>query len=71
MENKTDVSRCCCYFKFNNMLREQTIQLLDMDTVENMVVVHDYANASMFKIDKNVKLASNTLIKLFQVSIVG
>lgn len=42
---------------------------LDMDTVEDMVIIHDYNGASFLKIDKNMKLASKTLIALFQVRI--
>lgn len=37
-----------------------------MTTVEDMIVVHDYNGASMMKMDKNMKAASKTLIKLMQ-----
>jgi len=54
------------FVRWRVKLMEQAIQLLDMDNIENMIIVHDYEGVSFMKMDKNMKLASKTLIKLFQ-----
>lgn len=54
------------FVRWRVQLMEKAILRLDMDTVEDMVIIHDYNGASFLKIDKNMKLASKTLIALFQ-----
>jgi len=61
-----DVGGIDQFVRWRVQLMEQAIQGLDMESIEDLVVIHDYKGASMFKMDKNVKAASRTIISLFQ-----
>lgn len=54
------------FVRWRVQLMEKAILRLDMEKIEDMVIVHDYNNVSLLSMDKNTKLASKTLIALFQ-----
>eukprot|EP00026_Physarum_polycephalum_P007950 Phypoly_transcript_08023.p1 GENE.Phypoly_transcript_08023~~Phypoly_transcript_08023.p1 ORF type:complete len:445 (+),score=102.83 Phypoly_transcript_08023:178-1512(+) len=54
------------FVRWRVQLMEKAILRLDMETVEDMVILHDYEGVSMLSMDKNTKQASRTLIALFQ-----
>lgn len=45
---------------------EKGVQLIDFETVDSMVQVHDYKGASMFGRTANSKLATKEIIKIMQ-----
>eukprot|EP00195_Chlamydomonas_chlamydogama_P015990 CAMPEP_0202911340 /NCGR_PEP_ID=MMETSP1392-20130828/54700_1 /ASSEMBLY_ACC=CAM_ASM_000868 /TAXON_ID=225041 /ORGANISM="Chlamydomonas chlamydogama, Strain SAG 11-48b" /LENGTH=394 /DNA_ID=CAMNT_0049601807 /DNA_START=87 /DNA_END=1271 /DNA_ORIENTATION=+ len=55
------------FVRWRVQLMERAIQQLDFEEgIEQVMQVHDYAGASMFKLSPQVKAATRTIIKLFQ-----
>lgn len=54
------------FVRWRVQLMEKSVRLVDLETVDSMIQVHDYKDVSMFGRSANSKAATKEIIKIMQ-----